>query len=224
MHCSSPPGYGRRAGWPVVVGVADPRAFAASLVAEVRNMPLLKNEWGKWAIQPLLTVERTVERAPGRWPLSSPCRRRRWPAGQALQGSSVPGYDRHRRSDGLQVKPCARAKPLAGRHITHSKFKRARNIDDPGRIPFESSRSIKAGQSVFVFATVPAGHRLVVQHVSAHVNFQSVLSSSSLLDIFLSAGPGGSSFIPSFLSNSVQFDQRFSSTLTQEICPNSASQ
>ena len=117
MHCSSPPGYGRRAGWPVVVGVADPRAFAASLVAEVRN------------------------------------------------------------------------------------------IDDPGRIPFESSRSIKAGQSVFVFATVPAGHRLVVQHVSAHVNFQSVLSSSSLLDIFLSAGPGGSSFIPLFLSNSVQFDQ-----------------
>ena len=116
MHCSSPPGYGRRAGWPVVVGVADPRAFAASLVAEVRN------------------------------------------------------------------------------------------IDDPGRIPFESSRSIKAGQSVFVFATVPAGHRLVVQHVSAHVNFQSVLSSSSLLDIFLSAGPGGSSFIPLFLSNSVQFD------------------
>ena len=99
-----------------------------------------------------------------------------------------------------------------------------RNIDDPGRIPFESSRSIKAGQSVFVFATVPAGHRLVVQHVSAHVNFQSVLSSSSLLDIFLSAGPGGSSFIPLFLSNSVQFDQRFSSTLTQEICPNSASQ
>jgi hypothetical protein len=45
-----------------------------------------------------------VERVPGRWPLSSPCRRRRWPEGQALQGPSVPGYNRHQRTDGLRFK------------------------------------------------------------------------------------------------------------------------
>src|SRR6516225_2553862 len=65
----------------------------------------------KWVIQPLLTVERTVERAPGCWPLSSPCRRRRWPAGQALQGPSVPGHDRHRRTDGLQFKTMRSRQP-----------------------------------------------------------------------------------------------------------------
>src|SRR5215467_7536584 len=80
----------------------------------------------KWVIQPLLTVERTVERAPGCWPLSSPCRRRRWPAGQALQGPSIPGYDRHWRTDGLGFTPIARAKHLAARYITHSKFNRAK--------------------------------------------------------------------------------------------------
>jgi len=45
-----------------------------------------------------------VERVPGRWRLSSPYRRRRWPEGQALQGPSVPGYNRHQRTDGLRFK------------------------------------------------------------------------------------------------------------------------
>jgi len=53
--------------------------------------PLLKSEWVEMGDQPLLAVERTVERVRGRWPLSSPCRRRRWPEGQALQGPSVLG-------------------------------------------------------------------------------------------------------------------------------------
>jgi hypothetical protein len=57
----------------------------------VRNLPLLKSEWVEMGDQPLLAVERTVERVRGRWPLSSPCRRRRWPEGQALQGPSVLG-------------------------------------------------------------------------------------------------------------------------------------
>jgi hypothetical protein len=64
-----------------------------------------------WGIQPLFAVERMVERVPGRWPLSSPCRRRRWPEGQALQGPSVPGYKRLQDCDS---RPRARAKPLAG--------------------------------------------------------------------------------------------------------------
>src|SRR5215469_8842896 len=57
-----------------------------------------------WGIQPLFAVERMAERVPGRWPLSSPCRRRRWPEGRALQGPSVPGYNRLQRTDGLRFK------------------------------------------------------------------------------------------------------------------------
>jgi hypothetical protein len=67
-----------------------------------------------------------VERVTGRWPLSSPCRRRRWPEGQALQGPSVPGYNRHQRTDGLQFKTSrSRRSLLPGRSVTHSKFNRA---------------------------------------------------------------------------------------------------
>jgi len=72
----------------------------------------------KWAIQPLLAVERTVERVPGRWPLSSPCRRRRWPEGQALQGPSAPGYNRHRRTDGLRFKT-TRSRQASRRALHH---------------------------------------------------------------------------------------------------------
>ena len=43
-------------------------------------------------IQPLLIVERTVERGPGHWPLSSPCRRRRWPEGYLSHIESI-AYD-----------------------------------------------------------------------------------------------------------------------------------
>jgi hypothetical protein len=65
--------------------------------------PLLKNEWVEIG-DPAPSHRRTRggTRGPGRWPLSSPRRRRRWPAGQALQGQSVPGYDRHRPTDGLR--------------------------------------------------------------------------------------------------------------------------
>ena len=51
--------------------------------------------------QPLFAVERTVERVPGRWPLSSP-------PPKAVAGrpgftrASVPGYNRHQWIDGLR--------------------------------------------------------------------------------------------------------------------------
>ena len=59
-----------------------------------------------------------VERAPGRRPLSSPRRRRRWPEGQALQGPSVPGHNHHRRTDGPRFKTThsRRAPRRAPRH------------------------------------------------------------------------------------------------------------
>jgi hypothetical protein len=73
---------------------------------------------GNGRCSPFLTVERTVERMPGRWPLSSPCRRRRWPEGQALQGPSVPGYNRHRRTDGLPFKT-TRSRQASCRALHH---------------------------------------------------------------------------------------------------------
>jgi hypothetical protein len=47
-----------------------------------------------------------------------------------------------------------------------------RNIDDPGRIPYQSAQRISAGQDTFIFPVVPAGDRLVIQHVSGLVDFQ----------------------------------------------------
>ena len=47
-----------------------------------------------------------------------------------------------------------------------------RNIDDPGRIPYESQQNIDAGQDAFIFPVVPAGDRLAIQHVSGLVDFQ----------------------------------------------------
>jgi hypothetical protein len=64
----------------------------------------LKTSGWKWAIQPLSAVERTVERVP--------------PATIPTSGPM-----------GCDSRPRARAKPLAGRYITHSKFKRAKTAD-----------------------------------------------------------------------------------------------
>ena len=47
-----------------------------------------------------------------------------------------------------------------------------RSVDDPGRIPYESQQNIDAGQDAFIFPVVPAGDRLVIQHVSGLVDFQ----------------------------------------------------
>jgi hypothetical protein len=79
--------------------VALPEAETEAII-----LPLLKNEWVEMG-DPAPPHRRTHGgTGAGRRPLSSPWRRRQWPAGQALQGPSVPGYDRHRRTDGLQFK------------------------------------------------------------------------------------------------------------------------
>jgi hypothetical protein len=50
--------------------------------------------------------------------LSSPCRGRRWPESQALQGPSVPGYNRHRWTDGLRFKT-SRSREASCRALHH---------------------------------------------------------------------------------------------------------
>jgi hypothetical protein len=81
-----------------------------------------------------------------------------------------------------------------------------RNIDDPGRIAYESQQTIGAGQNSFIFPAVPAGHRLVIQHVSGLVDFQSNVSF-----VFISAGSpkgqGFSAFLAPVFTNATQFDQ-----------------
>jgi len=81
-----------------------------------------------------------------------------------------------------------------------------REVDDPGRIAYESQQSIGAGRDTFIFPVVPAGHRLVIQHISGEVFFQSIVS-----EVFVSAGSpeGGSNFLPlpSFTRNLTLFDQ-----------------
>jgi hypothetical protein len=83
----------------------DRQPLRGIVEADETIMPLLKNESVETA-DPAPPHRRTHGRT-GAGVLalvSSPCCRRRWPAAQALQGPSVPGYDRHRRTEGLRFK------------------------------------------------------------------------------------------------------------------------
>jgi hypothetical protein len=81
-----------------------------------------------------------------------------------------------------------------------------READDPGRIAYESEQSMGAGQDKVIFPAVPAGHRLVIQHVSAIVIFPSVISEVTAA-VFSSGAEGFSSFLPPIFANSTRFDQ-----------------
>jgi hypothetical protein len=79
-----------------------------------------------------------------------------------------------------------------------------REVDDPGRIAYESEQIIGQGQDRFIFPVVPAGHRLVIQHASAIVIFNSAVSEVTAA---VSSPEGFSTFLPPILSNSTRFDQ-----------------
>jgi hypothetical protein len=78
-----------------------------------------------------------------------------------------------------------------------------RDVDDPGRIAYESQQSIE-GQ-VVVFPKVPAGHRLVIQHVSAEVNFNQNVH--DLVQVLVAGGQGSSNFLAPFSLSVTFFDQ-----------------
>jgi hypothetical protein len=78
-----------------------------------------------------------------------------------------------------------------------------REVDDPGRIAYESEQSIE-GQ-VVVFPKVPAGHRLVIQHVSAEVNFNQKVN--DLVQVLVAGGQGSSNFLAPFSLGVSFFDQ-----------------
>ena len=81
-----------------------------------------------------------------------------------------------------------------------------RDVDDPGRIAYQSQQIMGAGQDKVTFPVVPAGHRLVIQHVSAIVIFNSAISDVTAA-VFSSGSEGFSSFLPPIFGNSTRFDQ-----------------
>jgi hypothetical protein len=84
-----------------------------------------------------------------------------------------------------------------------------RSVDDPERIAYQSTANCVPKQTtcLFDFPVVPKNHRLVVQHVSAHVGY---VSQSSGAQVVLEGGPNDafSTFVapPSFLGQGL-FDQ-----------------
>jgi len=81
-----------------------------------------------------------------------------------------------------------------------------REVDDPGRIAYESEQSIGAGEDFVVLPKVSAGHRLVIQHVSAELLFQSFVSSH--VQVLVSGGgEAASNFLAPFSQSLSGFDQ-----------------
>lgn len=82
-----------------------------------------------------------------------------------------------------------------------------REVDDPGRIAYQSEQSV-GPSGIFIFPKVPAGHRLVIQHVSAEVNFQSDVN--GLVQVLVAVAgnsEGSSNFLAPFSLNLTLFDQ-----------------
>jgi hypothetical protein len=83
------------------------------------------------------------------------------------------------------------------------------NVNDPGRIPYQTqlfNDSCGAvGNCVLTFPTVPTGHRVVVQHITATDGFNGqptyFLASVAVGDTTVS------NFLPSFFSKGYLFDQ-----------------
>src|SRR2546430_13433314 len=86
------------------------------------------------------------------------------------------------------------------------------SIDEPGRIPYQSQLSKAscsgAGACYFQFANVPAGHRVVVQHLSGLISFSTAPNSVLVLLNNGSGHPVSTFFAPLVPSTSfTAFDQ-----------------
>jgi len=79
-----------------------------------------------------------------------------------------------------------------------------RDVDDPGRIPYQSFQNISAGQHELDFPAVPVGHRLVIQHVSGDMNFN---FTPIQVVVTVEVTGGATSFFAPFSGTFVKFDQ-----------------
>jgi hypothetical protein len=82
-------------------------------------------------------------------------------------------------------------------------------IDDPGRIPYQSTDTptCTGANCAFNFGAIPAGHRLVIQHVSAILGFSG--SGTQVLVIMRAGGSDAVSFLASYFGprTEAEFDQ-----------------
>jgi hypothetical protein len=82
-------------------------------------------------------------------------------------------------------------------------------IDDPGRIPYQSTvnQTCTGANCTFTFGAVPTGHRLVIQHVSGILGFS---GSGTQISVILRAGGNDAvSFLASYFGprTEAEFDQ-----------------
>jgi hypothetical protein len=87
-----------------------------------------------------------------------------------------------------------------------------RNVDDPGRIPYQSTLTGKAGnvgsQFFFQFPAVPAGHRLVIQHIgSNNLSFKTAPQREVRVSLDFGGGTSATSFFVAFSGRAIAFDQ-----------------
>lgn len=97
------------------------------------------------------------------------------------------------------------ANPVSNPALTSS-------VDDPGRVAYQTTSSMTgkcSGPSCFFsFPPVPAGHRLVVQHLSGTLDFSSAPSQNTVIvDVFVSSPGAIASFFAPFIPEVCLFDQ-----------------
>jgi hypothetical protein len=83
------------------------------------------------------------------------------------------------------------------------------SIDDPGRIPYQSTvnQTCTGANCTFTFGALPTGHRLVIQHVSGILGFSG--SGTQISVILRAGGPDAVSFLASYFGprTEAEFDQ-----------------
>jgi hypothetical protein len=99
------------------------------------------------------------------------------------------------------------ASPMGGA-LADKPVDRVSSVDDPGRIPYQSVAQQGAGgtQFNFKFPGVPPGHRLVIEHISGDLLFQSPPTRDVQAAALVSFG-AASAFFVSFSNETVLFDQ-----------------
>ena len=124
-------------------------------------------------------------------------------------GNSLRTFRSAARRSGLMLAALAGtamlASPLHG--ALGAQATQVRNIDDPGRIPYQSTVVAKAGaQFEFSFSAVPAGHRLVIQHISS-AGLTFTFTPQRHVQVKAFGGDGTTGFFAQFSLQSTAFDQ-----------------
>jgi len=76
------------------------------------------------------------------------------------------------------------------------------NVTDPGRVAYQSTINnvgkCSGGVCLFSFPSVPAGHRVAVQHISGYLQFN---SAPPYIEVFLLSQPSNATFAALFAPN-----------------------